>query len=511
MLKKLILIAIITMAFSTVQYAQNFYLGVNNGTQQGCITCHPNQVALWQQTGHATAHDSMAAVPSYKGYCLPCHNTGWDLNAVNYGADEYVTVNPNQTWLIADQTNFDRVKNVQCESCHGPKGTSGRTIDFSHMTTPNDYSAENCGKCHEGTHHPYLSNWQQSAHASGTPASLQNRATRGKCFKCHYAQDFIEYLANPTYDYTNFVPNGELEIITCVTCHDPHGNGNPGNLRVSQQGQIVCDVCHTTGITDSVNVNSNPTHNTSDAYSGSPFFGYQYAGQTYQNSTHTYLQERCVTCHVHTSPYISETQPAVTGHQFEPRTEACEECHTDYLATVDTSNHEKRFDYRGTQTVIKGLLTTLKAELEVANSADSLTFEFKAANYNYKAATNEGSFGIHNTKLVKKLLEDAIANFTPTSMIEVESELPTQFSLSQNYPNPFNPSTTIKFTIPKASNVRLIIYDALGKVVNTLVDQQMSSGVYNVTWNAGNNASGIYFFKIEADNFVSTRKMMLIK
>lgn len=510
MIRKTVLTVIITIMVSTFTFAQNYYLGVDNGSQQGCITCHPTKVTEWKMSMHSVAQDSLVSNPGYKGYCLPCHNTGWDVNVVNYGADEYVTINPNQTWLVNDETNFNRVKNVQCESCHGPKGTANHTVDFGHMSQPNDYSAANCGVCHEGTHHPYYSEWQQSLHASGPPSSVTNRQTRGACFKCHYAQDYIAYLANPNYDYTNFVPDGNLEIITCVTCHDPHGNNNPGNLRVSQQGQSVCDVCHTSQVTGPVNVNTTPHHATSDAYSGSPYFGYQYPGQTYQNSVHTNLQERCVACHVHTSPYISETQPAVTGHKFEPRVEACEECHTDFIATVDTSNYEKRFDYRGTQTLIKSLMSQLQAKLDAATSADSATFEFKAAKYNLSSVDAEGSHGIHNTKLVKKLLEDALANFNPTG-VEVENGLPTDFSLSQNYPNPFNPSTTIKFELPKESNVKLTIFDALGKKVAVLVDENMSAGIYRYTWNAEGNSSGIYFFKLEAGNFTSTRKMMLIK
>ncbi len=510
MTQKSTLTFILALLLSTVIYSQNYYLGVDNGQQQGCITCHPNQVNKWKMTKHAQAQDSLVSNPGYKGYCLPCHNTGWDVNVVNYGADEYVTINPNQTWIINDATNFNRVKNVQCEACHGPKGTANRTINFGHMSQPNDYSSQNCGVCHEGTHHPYYSEWQQSMHASGAPAMLSNRATRGACFKCHYAQDFVAYLANPNYDYTNFVPDGDLQPITCVACHDPHGNGNPGGLRVMQQGQNVCDVCHNAGISGPVNVNSVPHHATSDAYSGSPYFGYQYPGQTYQNSVHTYLQERCVACHVHTSPYVSNSQPAVTGHKFEPRVEACEECHTDYIATVDTSNHEKRFDYRGTQTLIHGLLDQLQAKLSAATSADSATFEFKAARYNLNAVLAEGSFGIHNTKLVKKLLQDAIANFNPSS-VEVENGLPKDFNLSQNYPNPFNPSTTIKFEIPKESEVTLTIYDALGKQVAVLVNQTLAPGIYKYTWNSANFSSGIYFYKLTAGNFTSTRKMMLIK
>jgi len=98
-----------------------------------------------------------------------------------------------------------------------------------------------------------------------------------------------------------------------------------------------------------------------------------------------------------------------------------------------------------------------------------------------------------------------------TKSVEVSVGLPTEFSLSQNYPNPFNPSTTINFALPKTSNVKLTIYNALGKEVATLVNGTMEAGNHSTVWNASNNASGMYFFKLEAGNFTSTKKMMLIK
>ena len=105
----------------------------------------------------------------------------------------------------------------------------------------------------------------------------------------------------------------------------------------------------------------------------------------------------------------------------------------------------------------------------------------------------------------------------PTGVEEIEhDQLPGSFSLSQNYPNPFNPSTTIDFTVPKKGNVRIVVYNLLGQQVVTLVDQPMAAGVYRTVWEGCNEAghavaSGIYFYRMEADNFVSTKKMVLLK
>ncbi len=105
----------------------------------------------------------------------------------------------------------------------------------------------------------------------------------------------------------------------------------------------------------------------------------------------------------------------------------------------------------------------------------------------------------------------------PTAVEEMPSEqLPEHFNLSQNYPNPFNPSTTIDFTVPKKGKVRIVVYNLLGQQVVTLIDQPISAGVYRAVWDGCNEAghpvaSGIYFYRMEADNFVTTKKMILLK
>ncbi|RQW80856.1 MAG: T9SS C-terminal target domain-containing protein [Geobacter sp.] len=92
-----------------------------------------------------------------------------------------------------------------------------------------------------------------------------------------------------------------------------------------------------------------------------------------------------------------------------------------------------------------------------------------------------------------------------------KSETPISYTLEQNYPNPFNPTTTIKFAVNKDSNVNLSIYNVLGELVSTLVDEQMKAGYYEYEFNASNLASGIYIYRIKADDFVETKKMVLLK
>ncbi len=85
------------------------------------------------------------------------------------------------------------------------------------------------------------------------------------------------------------------------------------------------------------------------------------------------------------------------------------------------------------------------------------------------------------------------------------------FNLTQNYPNPFNPTTNITYQLPHNARVKLVVYNSLGQVVNTLVDQNKSAGRYSITFNASNLPSGVYFYRIQAGDYVSVKKMLLMK
>ncbi|MBN1408878.1 MAG: T9SS type A sorting domain-containing protein [Calditrichaceae bacterium] len=112
--------------------------------------------------------------------------------------------------------------------------------------------------------------------------------------------------------------------------------------------------------------------------------------------------------------------------------------------------------------------------------------------------------------------EPGVPAITVTAIADNESLLPDEFSLSQNYPNPFNGQTRIKFSVPKTSKVELTIYNVLGQKIYQLVNDVMLPGRYNIVWNGKNSygrktASGIYFYRLKADGFVKTKKMLLVQ
>ena len=100
---------------------------------------------------------------------------------------------------------------------------------------------------------------------------------------------------------------------------------------------------------------------------------------------------------------------------------------------------------------------------------------------------------------------------SPTGVENISNKIPTDYFLYQNYPNPFNPTTTISYSVPQTSFVNLKIYDVLGNEMFTLVNGERQTGNYKVNFNASNIPSGVYFYRMQAGNFVSTKKFVLFK
>ena len=118
-------------------------------------------------------------------------------------------------------------------------------------------------------------------------------------------------------------------------------------------------------------------------------------------------------------------------------------------------------------------------------------------------------FSFGNYKLVPRNADD-FENLTSVTD-RVEKGVPQVFDLSQNYPNPFNPATQIQFSLPENAHVTLRVFNVLGQEVKVLVDEYHNAGTYTTTFDAGTLSSGVYFYRIEAGDFVETKRMMLLK
>lgn len=122
-------------------------------------------------------------------------------------------------------------------------------------------------------------------------------------------------------------------------------------------------------------------------------------------------------------------------------------------------------------------------------------------------------FTAHHDPYTTKLIGCKISGKTYGQLTNIDEEesLPTTFHLFQNYPNPFNPSTTIEFSIKKDTRTRLIIYNALGQLITTILDKELLKGYHNIIFDGSNYSSGVYFYQLITDDYKSTKKFVLMK
>ena len=119
----------------------------------------------------------------------------------------------------------------------------------------------------------------------------------------------------------------------------------------------------------------------------------------------------------------------------------------------------------------------------------------------------------YRIKAYKDSLESEYSN-EASLLLDVKGEkvgIPTEYSISQNYPNPFNPTTKIEFALPKTGLTKIIIYDFLGREVQTLINKELNAGYHEINIDAKNLPSGVYFYRIQSGDFVQTKKMILMK
>jgi phosphatidylserine/phosphatidylglycerophosphate/cardiolipin synthase-like enzyme len=132
---------------------------------------------------------------------------------------------------------------------------------------------------------------------------------------------------------------------------------------------------------------------------------------------------------------------------------------------------------------------------------------------------DENTLIIQNDRIANFYLQEFAARYYEAggtdsiliSSVADEYSAPSTYLLYQNYPNPFNPATTIRFQIPFRQRIELKVYDILGREVATLINEEKLAGVYEVTFNASNLASGVYFYQLKTKDFMESKKLLLLK
>lgn len=213
-------------------------------------------------------------------------------------------------------------------------------------------------------------------------------------------------------------------------------------------------------------------------------------------------------------PYwpVGETPPAANGDTTAPLCDIAGQIRT--LLFDDAQYPDYLDSYKLRDDEGNGLWSqTFPAEDSILCSAEVMLNNWRTNTLNIdEMLTAEASFADY--ALLK--MEQAYASMITGIADNCDDVLPLTFALYQNYPNPFNPQTTIKYFLPKSSDVSLKIYNSLGQEIKTIVNKEQNAGEYSVVWNGMDNngkgvSSGIYFYRMRSDGFTSVKRMLLIK
>ncbi|HOW65668.1 MAG TPA: multiheme c-type cytochrome [Candidatus Paceibacterota bacterium] len=415
------------------------------GAAVSCGDCHKNLYPTWTNTTHAHALETLKGIgQGTNPRCLTCHTVG-------YGFPSGFT----------SETATPFYAGVQCANCHGPSG--------NHYIYPTDparrpmvsLSAEICGGCHQDFHHPYYEEWSQSGHGFVSEDVAESMITGGEarmnsCGPCHSGAVRMALLKGEP------LPTGEEAAktpITCAVCHDPHvKTPNGSQLRNPKFSYDFYSYRTSTNFASQYNPEINicgQCHNARGATwkdtSRYPHYSPQYNmllgnigftdDLTPIHSTHRDIQRQCTQCHTHTHevPTPGVDNPVVVGHRFEARMNNCEPCHTEDSATARTQI---------TQSEIKQLIDIVKQQMDLwaetkapedlrvkygklaweyntpghlSNPTDdpavrgptsqeqaAVPDEIKQARFNIYMVLQDGSYGVHNGKYARFLLQIAL-------------------------------------------------------------------------------------------------------
>jgi hypothetical protein len=396
------------------------------GPDCGGTICHAGKVTSWEGTGHAMAWQTLQESGHPASYCNPCH-TVQDTIPGNSGFNE------------APITKFE---NVQCESCHGPASDHLAGVGFPVVS----YDVMNCGICHEGTHHPYLTEWEESVHAN---ALASHGATSSSCQGCHEGVAAAVRLSD---DLGTFYgggsisrPDTTIQPIVCQACHDPHSAENPGQLRTVADVVLIeangenpvvteggtgklCMQCHHARHSAEEQLPEGDDHfgphHSAQADMLSANTGYEgvATGFDWGRPIHLYIENSCKTCHLNMEEFSSVTGVAVTGHTFEPTVEACAYCHgeiSDFSDIPAAADYDGDGTVEGLQIEVEGLLDSLTHALVLSGldttggvasalGDDSIsTYAQREAGWNLVFVEDDGSMGVHNPRYAIKLLQQS--------------------------------------------------------------------------------------------------------
>jgi flagellar biosynthesis chaperone FliJ len=358
----------------------------------------------------------------YKGpdYCGACHSENYEKWTDTMHAQAFSDPIFQQVWtargspsecLACHTTGYNEetgeyaLEGVTCERCHGGPGAMQKTID-----------ASLCGECHTDTHHPTYDEWQASKHSESIEALKAIGQDKNEyCLGCHSAEGAMGKIENEEWS----VEEATTPIV-CVVCHDPHEL----ELRVEPSSSL-CGQCHTG----------------------------QYELWS-SDSPHGIVDVQCANCHMYTKPYVSEEEPAITGHTFEIVEEddkplVCQNCHgviegiPDYdtavtvlkniQASVGSMKEEIKSAISSAEEVINDAKATSGVDASVIEEATNLLNEAKHV---FEIEVERAySNGFHNPMGVQKLIGSILGNVSEAKSMALAAKadaLSSQLTANQD-------------------------------------------------------------------------------
>ncbi len=408
---------------------------------QACLGCHTDHFTHWSETGHANdlvqlirakdfPGDISSAPPELQAELQKAQwlafgerflarspetgqlmylNVQWDAAAGQYvayngGSDfDARCASCHSTAWDASQSAWSE-PGVGCEACHGPgrEHILGKG-DLSKIRS--DFNSNTCLQCHTGARHG--TNWEVSAHARSTAPVIRNEnhepdpngvPYRDSCFECHSSDGFVAKLRGEEFSATANHPNNQP--VGCAACHDPHGNGNPDQLR--QSAEQLCLTCHSAGIPEggSIPITGRVGHHLQAEF----LWGRGAAGGI-KPTEGPHSQVACIECHMvggdHSTKIAVPTQVAA-GAQ-----DSCTKCHTD-------STPESRKAYLDTwQRTTGTMIDAAKKDIAVIEQAvaanpnlldEAQALVFNTAKANLTFIEEDRSMGAHNFEYAMKIL-----------------------------------------------------------------------------------------------------------
>jgi len=495
-MKNLVTILLLSFIASTA-YSQSSYAG-----SASCKTCHSTIHDNWKLSGHPYKIQKLQGGNGPVYPVLTAQKTVG--NVVNYELKSGVPAAPES--LLWSQIGF----------VLGGYHSNARFLDTA-------------GYIIYGNKRQYnLSTSKWVSYTSGT-------ATKGTysygCYRCHTTG--AQKIKTAEFQMYPGIEGSWAEAgVGCEGCHGPSlaHTTNPAT-KPPKEGLNTCNGCHARDRNDSINTfpwNNRVEWQPRTVNSVSTgFIRHREQGDMMLASKHSGLT--CVTCHdPHKGVYFNQggikstttcqschANKNITGHESAVTKAECTDCHMPFAAR----NGDQLTPYISEQSthfwkIITDSITMFNNLEDIAStSVPPVTYKFIKKDVNGKSGLtlDYTCLQCHTNKNVGWASSYAKNMHAGISSVIQSSAVPSAYSLSQNYPNPFNPSTTIGFSLPKASFVSLKVYSITGALVSTVINGQMAAGRHDVSFNASDLSSGVYVYKIIAGDFAYSRKMTVVK